>query len=82
MMTSMYDRMDVLVGRTRGDKTFWVKIGSAWPAKSGEGWDVALDALPLTDKEGRCGFILRVPREKTADKAVAEKVGLEDFVPF
>jgi len=53
---------EVSVPRNGKDgKTFWRRIGTAFPAKNGEGVNVELDALPLTDKEGRCSFIIRPP---------------------
>ena len=35
----------------RGDKTYWTRIGSAWPSKNGSGgFNVVLDALPVNGK--------------------------------
>ena len=28
-------------------KTYWIEIGAAWPTKSGEGFNVTLNALPV-----------------------------------
>ena len=45
-------------------KTYWCKIGAAWPTKSGEGLTVKLDALPID------GVIsLFAPKEKPAADA-------------
>lgn len=65
----MAERMDVLTGRTdeKSGKTYWTRIGVAFEAKSGEGWDVMLDALPVSGK-----MILRVPKPRE-DKPVADK---------
>ena len=30
-----------------GEKDFWVRIGSAWPHKSGVGFNIRFDALPI-----------------------------------
>jgi hypothetical protein len=59
----MTTRYDVTAPRKRNDKTFWVRVGSAWPAKEGEGFNVELDALPLPDAEGRCSFIIRPAKD-------------------
>lgn len=77
---------EVSVPRAGKDgKTFWRRIGTAFPAKSGEGMNVELDALPLTDKEGRCSFIIRAPQEKPAAVQVSDApLGqqLNDEVPW
>lgn len=59
----MSQRYDVSCPRKKGDKTFWTRIGSAWQAKDGDGFNVELDALPLTDAEGRCSFIIRPAKD-------------------
>jgi hypothetical protein len=33
--------------RGKGKKSFWVRIGGAWPFESGTGYTIQLDALPL-----------------------------------
>jgi hypothetical protein len=57
---------EVTVARSGKDgKTNWRRIGTAFDAKNGEGMNVELDALPLSDSEGKCRFIIRPPLEKT-----------------
>lgn len=77
---------EVSVPRAGKDgKTFWRRIGTAFPAKQGEGMNVELDALPLTDKDGRCSFIIRPPQEKPAAVAVSDtplNEQLNDAVPW
>lgn len=52
-------RMDVCTPRQGKDgKTRWLKIGAAFPSKSGPGWNLIFDALPLPDAEGRCAVSL------------------------
>lgn len=59
----MADRMDVLTSREYEDKksgekkTSWTKIGMAFKARDGEGWNIQLDALPVSGK-----MILREPK--------------------
>lgn len=60
----MTERMDVCAPRKRGEKTYWIRVGSAFPAKQGKGWNIVLDALPLPDAEGRCALSLFEPRDK------------------
>lgn len=60
----MADRMDVLTAREYEDKatgqtkTSWTKIGTAFKARDGEGWNVILDAFPVSGK-----LMLREPRQ-------------------
>lgn len=30
-----------------GEKGFWTRVGAAWPAKNGNGFNIQLDAVPL-----------------------------------
>jgi hypothetical protein len=88
----MSTRFDVTTPRKRKDgNTFWMRIGSAWPAKEGEGFNVELDALPLADAEGRCSFIIRPAKDlreasgTSARQAPAQSKGhdpLGDSIPF
>lgn len=54
-------RFDIATPRTRNDKTFWVKIGTAW--QGDKGIQLVFDALPIPDAEGRCVANLFEPRE-------------------
>lgn len=76
-------RMDAMTPRKRGDKTFWVRVGSAWPNKNGPGYQIVLDALPLPDAEGRCVINLFEPKQRDertpADPARQDPI---DEVPF
>ena len=88
----MTTRYDVTTPRKRKDgNTFWMRIGSAWPAKEGEGFNVELDALPLPDAEGRCSFIIRPAKDLReasgtgARQAPTRGKGpepLDDSIPF
>jgi hypothetical protein len=40
-------------------KTYWCKIGAAWPMKSGDGLTIRLDALPIDGQ-----ISLFTPKEK------------------
>jgi hypothetical protein len=57
-------RLDALVARKgSNDKTYFTKIGSAFQNKSGEGYTLILDALPLPDHEGKCRVLLMTPKD-------------------
>ena len=80
----MTDRMDVLHGKERGDKTYWTKIGVAFPAKSGEGWNVILDYIPAGSNEnGQVQMVLRPPKPKTPEPGSKyDQAPLDDDIPF
>lgn len=42
----------------KGDKGFWTRIGAAWAARDGKGFNLQLDVVPLDGK-----VILRLPTE-------------------
>ena len=41
------------------DKSFFNRIGTAFPHKDGEGYTISLNALPVNDK-----IVLRTPKER------------------
>jgi hypothetical protein len=45
---------------TRGDKTFWNRVGASWLHNDGNGMSVHLETFPI---DGR--IVLRAPREET-----------------
>lgn len=45
--------------RDRGEKSYWTRIGSAWPHADGGGFNVQLECVPL---DGR--ITLRVASDK------------------
>lgn len=69
----MSDRYDICVPRKGNDgKTRWMKIGVAFPARSGDGINLIFDALPLPDAEGRCAASLFRPKEKSSSGDTGE----------
>jgi hypothetical protein len=82
-------RYDISSPRQRGDKTYWVRIGSAFEDE--KGISLVFDALPLPDKDGRCSARLFEPRERDqgggaprTQNPAREPVGYDDSddVPF
>lgn len=55
----MSGRFDVLVVKEKDGKAYFTKVGVAFPAKSGNGYSVFLDALPTDGK-----LLLREPLPK------------------
>ena len=74
----MTDRFDVCTPRPKRDGgTYWCKIGAAFPSKSGDGFNVIFDALPLPDKEGRVSVSLfpSNPRDGQRDTPRSDGAG-------
>ena len=68
-------------------KTHWVRVGTMFESKNGEGFNIVLDALPLPDKEGRVSMIVRPPRPREGQQQTSggyQPLGeqLSDAVPF
>jgi len=64
-------RYDICSGsKDQNGKTRWLKIGAAFPAKSGEGFSIKLDALPLPDERGQVWLSAFVPTENAARQPV------------
>ncbi len=78
----MSERMDVVCAQKRGEKTYWNRIGSAWPAKSGTGYNVVLFAVPAS-QEGEYRFsIFPVDAERATKAAPSGPAKLDDDIPF
>jgi hypothetical protein len=62
----MTTRYDACTGRKdKNGKTYWTKIGAAFPAKDGkEGFNIVLDALPMPNAEGQAWISLFVPKPR------------------
>lgn len=88
----MTERLDALTVRESNGKSYWTKIGAAFPNKSGPGYIVRLDAMPAS-MDGQFSIHLRVPMPKD-DQRPAQSGGggsarstparndLDDDVPF
>lgn len=61
----MANRLDALTVRESNGKSYWTRIGVAFPAKDGSGWTVLLDAMPAPT-EGQFKILLREPKDQPA----------------
>jgi len=53
----MAERYDICIPRPRkSGKTYWHKIGSAFPSRSGEGFDLSFDSLPIPEYSEQYGL--------------------------
>ena len=85
------ERLEAMTVRESNGKSFWTKIGVAFPAKQGAGWTVLLDAMPAP-VEGQFKILLREPLpprdgsqgspQQPARNAQAFDSHLDDDVPF
>jgi hypothetical protein len=50
---------EAFVVEGEGDKTFWTKIGAAWPHDDGDGYNLNLIALPTNGR-----LVIRKPKPK------------------
>lgn len=81
----MSDRMDVVqFKKTKNDKTFAVRLGSAVRSKNGDGWNLYLDAIPAPE-EGQYRLSV-VPSREQRDTGRAphqpRRDDLDDEIPF
>lgn len=62
----MTQRYDLITAReSKEGKTYWTKVGSAFPSRSGEGFSLLFDALPIAGKDGAVWVQMRIPQERT-----------------
>lgn len=54
-------RYDLLVVREDGEKNWWTKIGAAFENKSGDGYTLLFEALPMPGKDGQCKVVMKLP---------------------
>lgn len=48
--------------KREGQDDFWLPIGAAFAHQNGEGFNVILQALPITNGDGQCKIVLRPPK--------------------
>lgn len=49
--------------KREGQDDYWLPIGAAFPHQNGDGFNVVLQALPLTSGDGTCKIVLRPPKD-------------------
>lgn len=65
----MSNRYDVMSPRKdREGKTRWTRVGVMFPAKSGNGFAIKFEALPLPDEKGEVWVQAMEPKERDADE--------------
>ncbi len=59
----MPERLDALTVRESNGKSYWTKIGAAFPNRNGSGYIVRLDAMPAS-VDGQFAIHLREPKPR------------------
>ncbi len=76
------ERLDALSVRESNGKSYFTRIGVAFPAKSGPGYTVLLDAMPAPT-EGQFKIMLRepLPPRDAQSQTRAPAHDLDDDIP-
>ena len=77
------ERLDALCVRETNGKSYFTKIGAAFPNKNGDGYTLVLDALPVPNKDGDVRVLLKAqkPRNDRAGGEVPWQTGIQQRVP-
>lgn len=68
------ERLDALTVRESNGKSYFTKVGAAFPNKDGKGFTVLLDAMPASN-EGQFKIMLREPLPKDRDAVHRSNLG-------
>ena len=76
-------RLDALTVRESNGKSYFTKIGAAFPNKDGKGYTVLLDAVPASN-EGQYKIMLREPLPKDGQQSSSASSSFDDDIdaPF
>lgn len=75
----MADRLDALTVRESNGKSYWTKIGAAFPNRNGPGYIVRLDAMPAS-VDGQFSIHLREPKPRD-DRQPAQQASSRGYAP-
>lgn len=78
----MAERLDALSVRESNGKSYFTKIGVAFPAKSGNGYSLLLDAVPAST-DGQYKILLMEPKPRDDQRQPVRHIDdLDDSAPF
>jgi hypothetical protein len=86
----MTERLDALSVRESNGKSFFTKVGAAFPNRDGKGFTVLLHAMPASI-DGQYKIMLRAPLPKDGDRPQRQQASqnsawpaddLDDTVPY
>jgi len=79
----MAQRYDLMVPRAGNDgKTYWTKVGVAFANKSGNGYNLTFEALPLPSKNDKGEYETRVIMMEPRPRPDGANRGSNDEMPF
>jgi hypothetical protein len=79
----MTERLDALSVRESNGKSYFTKIGVAFPARSGNGFSILLDAMPApTDGQFKILLMEPKPRDNTQRQPATAGAFDDSDVPF
>lgn len=84
----MADRYEILTARKQGDKTYWTRIGVAFPMRDRDGFRLVFEALPvpsIRDGAIECTAVLMPPKPRDdgqRSQGAASHAGMSDEIPF
>lgn len=73
----MNERLDALSVRESNGKSYFTKIGAAFPNKDGKGFSILLDAFPAP-VDGQFKIMLRVPLPKDGQRPQQQQQAAPD----
>ena len=56
-----------VVTQREGKDDWWTQIGTCFAHGDGQGWNLILNALPITGADGECKIVLRPPKTERDD---------------
>ena len=61
----MADRFDIIAAvKGRDDKSYWTKIGVAFPSRKGSGFSIFLDYIPVArNEDGKLHLLMAEPKD-------------------
>jgi hypothetical protein len=62
------------VVKREGQDDFWLPIGAAFAHEKGDGFNVILQALPISAEDGTCKIVLRPPKDADDDDRTKQAV--------
>jgi hypothetical protein len=79
----MAQRYDLMVPRSGNDgKTYWTKVGVGFANKSGNGYNLTFEALPLPSKNDKGEYETRVIMMEPRPRPDGANRGSNDEMPF
>jgi hypothetical protein len=57
-----------VVTRREDKDDWWTQIGTAFEHTDGKGWNLVLQALPISGADGECKIVLRTPKAAEDDR--------------